>query len=112
LGKNVLGREGQEQPTAPSLGLEVYRNQVWPGLCHGVGILATQTSIMKSALHSLEFEMLPSLGVNRHVKREWQTIAREFGGIGLHSLLIEQFISWAELILQHHHPKLTVLAKI
>ncbi len=56
--------------------------------------------------------MLPSLGVNRHVKREWQTIAREFGGIGLHSLLIEQFISWAELILQHHHPKLTVLAKI
>jgi hypothetical protein len=67
---------------------------------------------MKSALHSLEFEMLPSLGVNRHVKREWQTIAREFGGIGLHSLSIKQFISWTELILQHYHTKLTVSTKI
>jgi hypothetical protein len=67
---------------------------------------------MRSVLHSLKFEMLPLLGVNRHVKMEWRTIAQEFGGIGLPSLSIEQFISWAELILQHYGAKLTVSAKI
>jgi hypothetical protein len=55
-----------------------------------------------SLLHSLEFKILGSMGVNRHVKMEWRTLAREFGGIGLYSLTIEQFISWLEVILQHY----------
>jgi hypothetical protein len=67
---------------------------------------------MKWALHSLKFEMLSTLGVNSHVKTEWRTIARELGGKGLHSLPIEQFISWAELILQHYHAMLRMSAKI
>ena len=99
-------------PPAHHLAWMAYQHQLWSGLWFGLGTLATCTSTMRSVLHSLKFEMLPLLGVNRHVKTKWRTIAQEFGGIGLHSLSIEEFISWAELILQHYGAKLTVSAKI
>jgi hypothetical protein len=28
---------------------------------------------------------------------DWRTLAREFGGTGLYSLTVEQFISWLDL---------------
>ncbi len=49
------------------------------------------------------------MGVNRHVKMEWRTLAREFEGIGLYNLTIEQFISWLEVILQHYRTGSTLL---
>ncbi len=62
------------------------RIEVWPRhACNA-------KRIRKILLHALEFEMLSSMGVNKHVKVEWCTIAREFGGIGLYSLSVEQFI--------------------
>ncbi len=66
----------------------------------------------KSLLHALEFEMLSSMGVNKHVKVEWHTIAREFRGIGLYSLSVEQFICWLEMILQHYQAGHTVSSKL
>ncbi len=56
--------------------------------------------------------MLSSMGVNKHVKVEWRTIAREFRGIGLYSLSVEQFICWLEMILQHYQPGHTVSSKL
>ncbi len=61
----------RNKPLPHHLAWMLYCNQLWSGLCYGLGTLATQTSIIKSGLHFLEFEMLPSLGVNWHVKREW-----------------------------------------
>jgi hypothetical protein len=46
--------------------------------------------------------MLSYLGVKQHVKTEWRRLPREFGGIGLYNLSIEQFISWMEVLLQHY----------
>jgi hypothetical protein len=81
---------------------KAYRYKLWPEVCYAIATLATLLSATISLLHSLEFEILGSMGVNRHVKMEWRTLAREFGGIGLYSLTIEQFISWLEVILQHY----------
>jgi hypothetical protein len=58
----------RNSPLPHPLAWMAYHNQLWPGLCNGLVTLATQMCIWKSALHSLEFKMLPSLGVNRHVK--------------------------------------------
>jgi hypothetical protein len=52
------------------------------------------------------------MGVNTHIKVEWHTIAREFCGIGLFSLPVEQFICWLEMILQHYQAGRTVSSKL
>jgi hypothetical protein len=69
---------------------KAYRYKLWPGVRYGIATLATPLSATTSLLHSLEFKILGSMGVNRHIKTEWRTLAREFGGIGLYSLTIEQ----------------------
>jgi hypothetical protein len=63
-------------PLAHHLAWMAHRHQLWSGLLFDLGTLATCTSTMRSVVHSLEFEMLPLLGVNRHVKTEWRAIAR------------------------------------
>jgi hypothetical protein len=50
--------------------------------------------------------------MNKHVKVEWRMVARELGGIRLHSLTAEQFISWLDMILQHYQTELTILSKL
>jgi hypothetical protein len=79
---------------------------------YGIDTLATPLLATTSLLHSLEFEILGSVGVNRHVKMEWRTLAREFTGISLYSLTIEQFIIWLEVILQHYHTGSTLSRKM
>jgi hypothetical protein len=90
----------------------VYRYQLWPRLRYGLGTLATRNAATSSLLHGLEFEMVSSMGVNKHVKVEWRTIAREFRGIGHFSLPVEQFICWLEMILQHCQAGCTVSSKL
>ncbi len=50
------------------------------------------------------------LGVNWNVKREWRTIHRAFGGIGLFSFAIEHAISMINMFIQHYGAG-TMLAK-
>jgi hypothetical protein len=75
-------------------------------------MLATRNDATCHVLHLLEFEMLAPMGVNRHVKADWRTIGREFGGIGLYSLPVEQLICWLDLFLQHYQTGLTVSSKL
>ncbi len=49
---------------------KAYRYKLWPGVHYGIATLATLLSATTSLLHSLEFEILGSMGVNRHVKME------------------------------------------
>jgi hypothetical protein len=62
-------------PLAHHLAWMAYQHQLWSGLWFSLGTLATRISTMRSVLHSPEFEMLPLLGVNQHIKMEWCTIA-------------------------------------
>jgi hypothetical protein len=89
-----------------------YRYQLWPGLRYGLGMHVMWNAATRSLLHTLEFEMLFSMGVNKHVKVEWRTIVREFGGVGLLSLPVEQFICCLEMILQHYQAGCTVSSKL
>ena len=94
------------------LAWKAYRYQLWPSIKYGLGTLATTRTVMDRLLHKLEFAMLSHLGVNQHVKTEWRRIPREFGGIGLYNLVVEQFIAWIEIFLQHYGAGFTTSKKL
>jgi hypothetical protein len=94
------------------LAWKAYRFQLVPAIRYGISTLANRSKEIEDILHSLEFEMLSCLGVNRHIKTEWQRLAQEFGGIGLFNLSIEQFIGWVEMVLQHYGTGSTISKKM
>jgi hypothetical protein len=65
---------------------KAYHHQLWPGIRYGLATLANNKAALDSLLHKLEFEMLPFLDINKHVKTEWRQLGRLFGGIGLINL--------------------------
>jgi hypothetical protein len=77
-----------------------------------MGTLATSKNDIEDLLHKQEFKMLSYLGVNQHVKREWRRLPREFGGIVLYDLGVEQFIIWIETLLQHYGAGFTTSKKL
>jgi hypothetical protein len=95
-----------------NLAWKAYRHQLWPSIRYGMGTLATSIDKIEDLLHKQEFEMLSYLGVNQHVKREWRRLPREFGGIGLYDLGVEQFIIWIETLLQHYGAGFTTSKKL
>ncbi len=94
------------------LAWKAYKYQLWPGARYGIPTLANRKDKVDSIMHKLEFEMLSFLGVNHHIKSEWRHLDREFGGIGLFNLTVEQFIGWIEIMLQHSHTRSTLSGKI
>jgi hypothetical protein len=57
-------------------------------------------------------QLLMFLGVNRNVKREWQTMHRAFGGIGLFSFPVEQTIGMINMLIQHYGAGTTLAKKM
>ena len=66
-----------------------YRTKLWPAVRYGIATLATPLSVAHTLLSATHFEMLPFLGVNRHIKMGWSTLPCTFGGVGLFSFPIE-----------------------
>lgn len=79
-----------------------HRFSLWTRMRYGLATLATPTRQLSDQLRKLDFESLSMLGVNKHVQVQWRMIPREFGGIGLYSLEVEQTIGWVNMILQHY----------
>jgi hypothetical protein len=64
------------------LGWIAYRFKLWAGVRYGLAVLATPLLIAAEVLKKQNFQLLLLLGVNRNMKRKWQTIHRAFRGIG------------------------------
>ena len=86
-----------------SYALMAYYQQLWPGLRYGLGTLTNSFTAAENCLTKFDFSLLPYIGVNRHIKREWRTLHTAFGGIGLLSLPIEQFICRTSTFQQHYN---------
>jgi hypothetical protein len=69
--------------------------------------LETAQSILKKE----NFEILPFLGINRNVKREWRTLHQSFGGIGLFDLVVEHTIGMINILVQHYGVGTTLALK-
>jgi hypothetical protein len=66
----------------PRLTWKAYRYSLWTALRYGLATLATPLEQTNNILHKHEYDILPMLGFNRHIKTEWRSMAREFGGGG------------------------------
>ncbi len=69
---------------------------------------------LKTARNTLQkenFLILPLLGVNRHVKTEWRTLHRAFGGVGLLDLVVEHTIGMINIFVQHYGAGTTIAMK-
>ena len=64
--------------------------------------------MVQHILDQLDYEALLLLGVSRSIKKEWRILPRVFGGIGLQNLVIEQFIGWVNMLLQHYGSSTTL----
>ena len=79
-----------------------YKWKLWPGLRYGLATLETALDSLDSILGRQQFDVLPLLGVNRNIRRQWRTIPQSFGGVGLFNITIEQTIGWINMFLQHY----------
>ena len=86
-----------------NLVLMSYYQQLWAGLRYGLGALSNSYAAAENCLTKFDYQLLPYIGVNRNIKKEWRNLHSTFGGIGLLSLPIEQFISRTTMLLQHYN---------
>jgi hypothetical protein len=71
------------------LGWIAYRFKLWAGIRYGIATLAIPLAESRRILQTENFQCLSFWGINRNVKREWRTLHRAFGGIGLFSFSVE-----------------------
>jgi hypothetical protein len=76
--------------------------QLWPGLRYGLGTLTNSMDDLIECTHRIEVELLPLLGVNRHIPWEWRILPQAYGGVGLLHLPTKQFILCTNLFLQYY----------
>jgi hypothetical protein len=93
------------------LGWIAYRFKLWPGIRYGLATLAMPMETAKTALSKENYLMLPFLGINRNVKREWRTLHRAFGGIGMLDLAVEHTICMINIFVQHYGTGTTIALK-
>ena len=93
------------------LGWIAYRFKLWPGIRYGLSTLAMPLRTAQNILQKENFLILPLLGINRNVKREWRTLHRAFGGIGLLDLAVEHTICKINIFVQHYGAGTTVAKK-
>jgi hypothetical protein len=93
------------------LGWVAYRFKLWPGICYGLTTLAMPLKTAARLLSRKKYQTLAFLGVNRNVKREWRTIHRAFGGIGLFSVTVDYMIAMNNIFIQHYGAGTTLACK-
>ncbi len=88
-----------------------YKFKLWPGIRYGLATLAMPLSLAQATLQKENFCILPFMGINWNMKREWQTLHRAFGGIGLFDLAVEHTIGMINNFIQHYGAGTTVAMK-
>ncbi len=82
--------------------MKSYQFQLWAGLRYGLGTLTNTIEAAEGCLSNIDTQLLPLLGVNRNITKEWRTIPTAFGGVGLLSLPVEQLISRINIFSLHY----------
>ncbi len=94
------------------MGWIAYRFKLWVSIRYGIATLAIPLAKARRILCTKNFLCLSFLGVNRNVKREWRTMHRTFGGIGLFSFPVKQTIGMINMLIQHYGAGTTLAKKM
>jgi hypothetical protein len=89
-----------------------YKFKLWPGIRYGLATLAMPLSLAQATLQKENFCILPFMGINRNMKREWRTLHQAFGGIGFLDLAVEHTIGMINIFIQHYGAGTTVAMKL
>ena len=79
-----------------------YRIQLWARLKYALGTLTNSLEDAEGILNDIDFQLLPLLNVNRHIRTGWRKLHQLFGGIGLLHLPTEQLICRLNILQQHY----------
>ncbi len=96
----------------PALVWKSYRIQLWARLRYALGTLTNSLTDAESILSNIDFQLLPLLNVNRHIRSGWRQLHQTFGGIGLLHLPTEQLICHFNILQQHYGTQSTVGQKL
>jgi hypothetical protein len=96
----------------PALIWKSYRIQLWARLKYALGTLTNSLEDAGSILNDIDFQLLPLLNVNRHIRTGWRKLHQSFGGIGLLHLPTEQLICRLNILQQHYGTQSTVGQKL
>jgi ribonuclease HI len=86
----------------PALVWKSYRIQLWARIKYALGTLTNSLEDANSCLNDIDFNLLPLLNVNRHIRTGWRRLHQSFGGIGLLHLPTEQLICRLNILQQHY----------
>ncbi|KAL3788945.1 hypothetical protein HJC23_000229 [Cyclotella cryptica] len=76
-----------------------FRTQALPSVRYGLLVLMNSPKEVDDAFGSWYYTLLPSLGVNRNIAREWRTLPKRHQGLGLPQMSLEKLA----LSLQYLH---------
>ena len=89
-----------------------YRIQLWARIKYGLGTLTNSLEVSEQCLNEIDFQLLPLLNVNQHIRTGWRRIHQTFGGIGLLHLPTEQLICRLNMLQQHYETPTAVGRKL
>lgn len=78
-----------------------YKLQLWAGLRYGLVTISAPLSQLRTAMPKFIFQVLPHLGVNRHIRTGYRHLHSAFCGLGMYHLPIEATVCRVNLFLQH-----------
>jgi hypothetical protein len=70
-----------------------YRQQLWPGLCYGLGTMTNNMKPASTLLDNAYYKTLIIVGILRSVTKGLRRLHTMFEGLGMFELPMEQLIS-------------------
>jgi hypothetical protein len=67
-----------------------FKTQAVPSVTYGLIALMSSREALDEAFASWYYHILPALGMNRHITREWRTLLTTYQGLGLPQMSIEK----------------------
>ena len=112
LGKGKMwGRRVLHSTLLPSDVWHSFRIQALPSVKYGLLVLMTSPRQLDEAFSAWYFSILPALGVNRNIAREWRTLPVCYQGLGLPQMSLEK-LALSLQYLYRHWDQPTAMGKI
>jgi hypothetical protein len=78
-----------------------FRTQAVPAVSYGLTTLMTPRQTLDDSFNKWYYTLLPSLGVNRNISKEWRTLPQCYQGLGLPVMSIEKLAASIQYLLRH-----------
>ena len=78
-----------------------FKTQAVPSVTYGLIALMSSREALDEAFASWYYHILPALGINRHITREWRTLPTTYQGLGLPQMSVEKLSTMLHFLQKH-----------